>query len=433
MKNTALLLSFALFLSILFIQPAQAQLRVPYNKGSQAPENRGSFNVTPSINPAAMAGILLGPGINLISHSYIGTDSSMGTFADSSQTFGIDSGIVLCTGSILDIPGPNSSTSTSTALNLPGDTDLAVLMPGFNLYDAVVIELVFQPLTDTLIATEMIFGSEEYPEYANSVFNDVFGFFLEGPGYPNVNVANIPGTSVPICINNVNHLMNTAYYVNNSGGALVEYDAYTVPIPLMVPVQPDSVYRLKIAIADAGDKIYDSGIFLKKHSVVGFARKPSADFSLQINGMNVLLENEGTGGRYFELDLGDGTFFADSSFTQFQHTYADTGTYAIQLLAHNWYQVDTFEYTLHLIPTATHPSPLAAPELSFTVDGRILIREIAEEGMLQVFDLFGRPIHTAHIPRGSREYVLNLSPYPKAHYLLRLVQGSQVHTYKVLN
>ena len=433
MKNTALLLSFALFLSILFIQPAQAQLRVPYNKGSQAPENRGSFNVTPSINPAAMAGILLGPGINLISHSYIGTDSSMGTFADSSQTFGIDSGIVLCTGSILDIPGPNSSTSTSTALNLPGDTDLAVLMPGFNLYDAVVIELVFQPLTDTLIATEMIFGSEEYPEYANSVFNDVFGFFLEGPGYPNVNVANIPGTSVPICINNVNHLMNTAYYVNNSGGALVEYDAYTVPIPLMVPVQPDSVYRLKIAIADAGDKIYDSGIFLKKHSVVGFARKPSADFSLQINGMNVLLENEGTGGRYFELDLGDGTFFADSSFTQFQHTYADTGTYAIQLLAHNWYQVDTFEYTLHLIPTATHPSPLAAPELSFTVDGRILIRETAEEGMLQVFDLFGRPIHTAHIPRGSREYVLNLSPYPKAHYLLRLVQGSQVHTYKVLN
>lgn len=433
MKNATLLLSFALFLSVLTLQTVKAQLRVPYNKGSQAPENRGSFNVAPNINPATMAGILLGPGINLISHSYIGTDSSMGTFADSSQTFGIDSGIVLCTGSILDIPGPNASSSTSTALNLPGDTDLAVLMPGFNLYDAVVIELVFQPITDTLIATEMIFGSEEYPEYANTSFNDVFGFFLDGPGYPNVNVANIPGTSVPICINNVNHLMNTAYYVNNYGGPLVEYDAYTVPIPLMVPVQPDSVYRLKIAIADAGDDIYDSGIFLKKHSVVGFARQPSAGFSLEINGMDVLLKNTGQGGRYFELDLGDGTLFSDSSFSQIQHTYADTGNYAIRLLARNWYQVDTFEYTLHLIPAATHTSPLPEPVLSLTGDGRIVLQDIAGEGILQVFDLFGRPIHTAHIPLGSREYVLNLSHHPRAHYILRLVQGSQVNTFKVHN
>lgn len=44
-----------------------------------------------------------------------------------------------------------------------------------------------------------VFASEEYNEYVNSSFNDVFGFFVNG-----VNIALVPGTSTPVAINSVN-------------------------------------------------------------------------------------------------------------------------------------------------------------------------------------------------------------------------------------
>ena len=47
------------------------------------------------------------------------------------------------------------------------------------------------------VRIDYVFGSEEYLEFVGTSFNDVFAFWVSGPGIPDpVNIATIP---VPIC------------------------------------------------------------------------------------------------------------------------------------------------------------------------------------------------------------------------------------------
>lgn len=72
-----------------------------------------------------------------------------------------------------------------------------------------VLEFDFIPTGDS-ISFRFVFGSEEYPEYVCSQYNDVFGFFLSGPGIDGsftnnaINLGVLPNSTVPIAINTVN-------------------------------------------------------------------------------------------------------------------------------------------------------------------------------------------------------------------------------------
>lgn len=67
------------------------------------------------------------------------------------------------------------------------------------------MEFDFVPATDN-ISFNYVFGSEEYPEYVCSQFNDVFAFFISGPGIVGLqNIAIVQGTAnMPVAINSVN-------------------------------------------------------------------------------------------------------------------------------------------------------------------------------------------------------------------------------------
>ncbi len=124
---------------------------------------------------------------------------------------GIDSGVILTSGRVINITGPNNSGSTGTANGWPGDPDLEAI-PGVGAtFDACVLEFdVFSP-GDSL-KFDYVFGSDEYLEYVN-VINDVFAFWISGPGFGSpTNIALIPGTSIPVTINNVNNLDFPMYY-----------------------------------------------------------------------------------------------------------------------------------------------------------------------------------------------------------------------------
>ena len=87
--------------------------------------------------------------------------------------------------------------------------------------------------------------------------------------YSDENIALVPGTDLPINVNNINHLTNSGFYVDNetpTPGTYTQYDGHTVAITLRKKVVPDTTYILKIGIADASDPIYDSGVFIKAHS-----------------------------------------------------------------------------------------------------------------------------------------------------------------------
>ena len=81
---------------------------------------------------------------------------------------------------------------------MDGDADLDALIPGFWTFDACILEFDFVPQSPT-VSLKYVFSSEEYNEFVDSEFNDVFGFFVDG-----VNCAKINGSST--AINNVNSL-----------------------------------------------------------------------------------------------------------------------------------------------------------------------------------------------------------------------------------
>ncbi|MBN2239260.1 MAG: choice-of-anchor L domain-containing protein, partial [Dehalococcoidales bacterium] len=207
--------------------------------------------------------------------SYNGSTSAAGTFdtTNGENIIGFSDGIVLSTGNVADVVGPNVQDGISTDYGLAGDQDLAGLIPGYDIYDATVLEFDFVPKT-SVITFEYVFTSEEYNEYVGSQFNDVFGFFVNG-----VNQALIPGTYTPVSINNINignqelsaDPTNPEFYRNNDlsdgGGSInTEMDGLTVTMRVLALVIPNQTNHIKMAIGDAGDGYLDSNVFIKKLS-----------------------------------------------------------------------------------------------------------------------------------------------------------------------
>ncbi len=213
--------------------------------------------------------VLVGNGVSVSNVSFTGSAQSIGTFTSgfNNGNMGITSGLVLSTGNVNQLPGAGSA-FCSTNTNGGSDPQLASLITQ-SIKDAAVLEFDFVPLSDTL-KFRYVFGSEEYPEFVNSI-NDVFGFFISGLSpygglYNNQNIALIPNTTTPITINNVNQNLNSQYYVNNSFGTYVKLDGFTTVLTAWVKVFSCMTYHIKIAIGDAQDHIYDSAVFLEANS-----------------------------------------------------------------------------------------------------------------------------------------------------------------------
>ncbi len=190
------------------------------------------------------------------------------------KSSGFNDGIILSTGLISDVVGPNNSDSTSWEFVTAGDAELTALS-GFVTNDAAVLEFDFIP-TEAGIAFEYVFASEEYNEYVGTQFNDVFAFFVNG-----VNCA-VVGPN-PVTINSINNgnpygttpNSNPQLYINNDlsdGGGTIdtEMDGLTRVLTCNAIVNPGVPNHLKLAIADASDWSWDSVVFLKSGSFVSF-------------------------------------------------------------------------------------------------------------------------------------------------------------------
>lgn len=225
------------------------------------------------------------------------TSSKIGRFTNGPNftDFPFNSGIVMTTGNITAAAGPNSSGSHSSPNN-DGTTDAQLQALISNpLQGLSKIEFDFISISG-YVSFEYVFGSEEYPEFVCSSFNDVFAFFITGPDVltgvnTTKNIALIPGTTLPVTINTLNNgtsagsasncnLNYSSFYCAASTGAGIQFDGFTV-IPANSPeaidgqrsglfakgyVLPCTEYHMKLAIANAQDNSYDSGVFLKEGS-----------------------------------------------------------------------------------------------------------------------------------------------------------------------
>ncbi len=228
--------------------------------------------ITPNQTASQLVNVLVGGGLTFTNATYVGGNNSNGRFTTGGTptNLGFASGIILSTGSVMDATGPNVSGSTTFTNNTGSDPQLAALIPGYTINDACYLQFNFIPESDT-IKFRYVFGSEEYPEWVGSNFNDVFGFFVTGPNpsggnYTNKNIAIIPGTTLPVTIDNVNASSYSQYYVNNTSGSSIEYDGFTTVLTAWCKVTPCVEYTIKIAVGDAGDSAYDSAVFLEENS-----------------------------------------------------------------------------------------------------------------------------------------------------------------------
>jgi gliding motility-associated-like protein len=259
----SLILSFA----ILAISDLHAQL---LTQGNQSPTQ-------------LVQDVLLGGGVTVSNIQYQGAAASIGYFNGANCNIGLNEGLIFTTGTIFNTGnitdrygphGPNDRANAGFDNNQPGYTLLNNVV-GTSTFNATVLSFDFVPYAN-VVEFRYVFGSEEYPEYVGSQFNDVFGFFITGPGIgANVNIASIPGTNVPVTINNVNAQTNAQYFVDNGDGNLppqnmsntyVQYDGFTQVLTARADVICGEQYRIILAIADVGDGIYDSGIFLEANS-----------------------------------------------------------------------------------------------------------------------------------------------------------------------
>ncbi len=243
-----------------------------------------------------VSNIFLGNGVEVVNIEYIGSDGSVGFFKNGQNAVGLERGIVMTTGnavssgSDIGVDGIGSQLASVNSLSTFTDTDLNTIAGGVGVNNLTKYIITFIPISDTL-QFRYVFGSEEYPEYVCSQYNDVFGFFISGPGisgpYENnaENIAKIPGTNLPVTINNVNpgvvgangtgencsppngSLAYSSLYVNNDNSLNNPvYDGMTTVFTAEAIVQPCQEYTIKLVICDVGDNAWDSGVFLEAKS-----------------------------------------------------------------------------------------------------------------------------------------------------------------------
>jgi len=171
-------------------------------------------------------------------------------------------GILLSSGGL---PGSvNTVSSFSVNHNAAGDAGLtstvqAAFSGAGSTFDASIIQFnvnISDPTIDG-IRFDLIFGSDEFPEYSNSQYVDVAAIYVNGTNY-----ALFDGNPLrPLSVLN----SNLQYFTNNNifpnSPFPIEWDGFSSKLTIIAPVQ-QGANTIKIAIADTGDRIYDSGIYI---------------------------------------------------------------------------------------------------------------------------------------------------------------------------
>lgn len=280
---------------------------------------QNALEVTP-INPVDntiedLVGSLLGSGVIVenIRCNLKETSRALGKFQAPPNLIGITGGVMMVTGIADTVDGPNTTGIMSNQIPYADTVDGASI--GRQMLNAVLdytntgtssrtatdcatIQFDIIPATDS-IKFNYVFASEEYNTFVCSNFNDIFGFFIKGPGitgdlslaptFPETkNIALIPGTDLPVAINTVNNgepgsgtgdncdftPQGIAAYVDNTVAANfpfihqnLKFNGLTKVLTAGVKVIPCNVYTLTLTISDVNDRSYDSGVFIEKGSL----------------------------------------------------------------------------------------------------------------------------------------------------------------------
>lgn len=233
---------------------------------------------TAGVTGQALAQQLVGTGVAIDNASVVvrGQSMQLGTFtAVDPSVVSFNSGVILSSGDIANIVGPNSSDGITGVGDGVGDADLTSLISATQTvnpvtYDAATLEFDFTPTSSPVYFT-YTFGSDEYLEWVN-LFNDVFGFFVTDGSGSTVNCAHTPSGDT-ISVDTINDTVNSPLFRDNSftsppvAPINVEADGLSVELICEANVSPGQVNHLKLSIADTSDQVLDSWVVVKAGSL----------------------------------------------------------------------------------------------------------------------------------------------------------------------
>ncbi len=315
---------FSLFIACMQFSPLEAQI-INVTNGDLTIDNTDPAynNITKMIQNILVSGTSVTvTGITQTT----GIFDQIGYYSDAAPLpgyIGFPSGMVMATGGahrmLYDGWGNTGCGPVPAGIGYPGypgipiqDPDIAntltqVGFGGFPQRNLIVVEFDFTAPAE-YVEFYYVFGSAEYESFTCTVFNDIFGFYIDGPDpsnpfvdYDGFNIARVPANatqtsflSVPVMVNTINSGVasnqppppapivgfwcdSTGYlnwrdasifYVNNrpSNGGWCGFNGFTVPLRAYLPVVCDSVYHMKLAICDVRDGAFNSAVILQEAS-----------------------------------------------------------------------------------------------------------------------------------------------------------------------
>ena len=210
--------------------------------------------------------------------SDFGSTNGIGYFESNGSSWPFENGLIMTSGDIINAVGPESGVISDGDYNWPGDADLEAYIPGLNAGDtnnASILEFNFVPVSNN-ISFDFIFAAEEYGTF-QCTFTDAFAFLLTDSSGNTTNLAIVPGTTDPISVltvrdsqyNDACESVNEEWFADYYGpGGLppltspTNFLGHTEVMTAQSSVTPNELYTIKLVVADDGDTLYDSAVFI---------------------------------------------------------------------------------------------------------------------------------------------------------------------------
>lgn len=314
---------------------------------------------------------------NVVGGDFNNTDQSYGFFDATGTTFPFQSGVILSTGRLNNVPGPNNSLSDDNAPNWNGDNDLEVALQETNTTNATIIEFDFTSVANQ-ISFRYIFASEEYQEgNANTCnFSDLFGFLIRPASNTQYqNIALVPNTQTPVKVTTVHpgisgscDPINETYFGSyNNTVSPINFNGQTTILTATAQTIPNENYHVKLVIADEQNFRFDSAVFLEAGS---FELTTDLGLDRLIATNNPLCGNETLTLSAFLSGNNDYTWFKDNTpFISFSNdgngssiNVTEAGTYGVEIVLDN----GCISYGEIIIEYA--PNPISANSTLSTCD-----------------------------------------------------------------
>ncbi|MGV6829779.1 MAG: choice-of-anchor L domain-containing protein [Flavobacteriales bacterium] len=209
-----------------------------------------------------------------------GDVNGIAAFNSNGSDFPYQTGIVLSSGNVQNVPGPNLDIHSDGGFDWPGDADLEANTTATDTNNASYIQFDFTPSIDQ-ISFNFLLASEEYNQLFECEYSDAFAFILTDQNTGVVqNLAVLPGTNIPIEVTNIHpdvpglcNAINEEYFdkynfspYNNENEATIDFNGQIISLQAVGDVIVGNQYTIKLVMADETDTAYDSAVFIEAGS-----------------------------------------------------------------------------------------------------------------------------------------------------------------------